>query len=80
MKSSSNLLSDKHRESWKDLPQGTQAESAANIMEAVEKSANQVAQVIDTPLQAPVVKIEVHVSKCACAIALCIDIHFRIAL
>ena len=63
MKSGSNLLDSKKNESWRDLPQSEQRNSATQLMNAVEESAELVASGIHTAPQAPVINIEVNIGK-----------------
>ena len=63
MKSGSNLLDSKKNESWRDLPQSEQRNSATQLMNAVEESAELVASCIHTAPQAPVINIEVNIGK-----------------
>ncbi len=58
----SNLLDVETSESWKDLPQSEQRESATQLVQAVEQSALQVAERIDKPT-APVINIEVNIGE-----------------
>ena len=63
MKSGSNLLDSKKNESWRDLPQSEQRNSATQLMNAVEESAELVASRIHTVPQEPVINIEVNIGK-----------------
>ncbi len=58
----SNLLDEETSQSWKDLPQSEQRESATQLVQAVEHSALQVAERIDKPA-APVINIEVNIGE-----------------
>jgi hypothetical protein len=49
LKTSSNLLEDAHADSWRDLPQATQAQTATRLIDSVETSAFQVARSIQHP-------------------------------
>ncbi len=57
----SQLLKDELKDSWLDMPQSDQAVAATEMISAVEKSAFQLADSIDTPRV--VIKMDVNVGK-----------------
>lgn len=59
MNTTSQLLTDALKDSWMDMPQSDQAHAATEMISAVEKSAFQLADTIDTPRV--VIKVDVNV-------------------
>lgn len=49
LRTGSFLLNDSQSESWMDLPQATQSETATRLLSTVEDSAYQVARTCNTP-------------------------------
>lgn len=63
MKASSNMLAKEKEDSWKDLPQATQSQTASQLITSLEKSAFDVADSMDEPLSAPIVHVEVNIGQ-----------------
>ena len=63
VRAGSNLLSSDLKSTWKDLPQAEQADTALDIVEAVEESAFQLAKVIETPLAQPILQVELNIGQ-----------------
>ena len=61
LSTSSYLLDDSHVESWMDLPQASQAETATRLLSTVENSANLVAKKCEQPTV--IINVTVNIGK-----------------
>ena len=61
LNTSSNILSEDKHNSWTDLPQATQAQTATRVISSVEESAYQLADTYDRPTV--IVNITLNIGK-----------------
>ena len=62
MTAGSNALASKQSDSWRDLPQADQTQTATRLLSTVEESAFQVAKTIKEP--ETVVDININIGQC----------------